>query len=259
MGCSYRLDAELEKLAIELQRELQERGLVGQQTAFLATIPEAFTGANVVSILQGLLPRIATREEALEKGREIMSTFTLFKHALKKDRKLQDSHTDFYQFENNLPSQVQKVKKKYQTLWERAHLLEKHLKCKDRKHMFKTYQNCFVAREAVDVMMQLKLVKSRREGVHLMRKLNEKVFFCEHVCCEHEFKDEYLFFTLIPKSQRMRDPHKKSDSKKPKKERQSTSSRTSFKAPIGNPDSTRKQPELVKGRRASAPGPCRAQ
>ena len=72
--------------------------------------------------------------------------------------------------------------------------------------MLRKFPQCFIARNLVDIVMKLKLARSRRESVHLIRKLNQKVFCCKHVCIEHEFQDEYLFFRFIPASQRMREP-----------------------------------------------------
>ena len=214
ISSSIRHEQQLEQLALEFQRQLLTQGLVGQHTTVMVSVPNTFTGADAVSILQLLMPRRTTREEALAKGEEIKETFSFFKHAIKPELPLLDSPADLFQFQNNLPSQVQKMKKKYRTYWDRACLLEQHLPVKTRKQLFKTLRNSFVAEEAIDVMMDLKIVKSRREGVYLMNKLNEKVSFCEPTTPGQEFKDEHIYFTLIPSSQRIQDPHHKKDQKK---------------------------------------------
>eukprot|EP00797_Seminavis_robusta_P017800 Sro2663_g334050.2 (236) ;mRNA; r:5901-6608 len=85
-------------------------------------------------------------------------------------------------------------------------LFEENVDLQDRRHMFRVFPDCFIAREAVDMLMNLKIVRSRNEAVHLVRKLNQKVFCCQHVCMEHDFEDEYLFFRLVPKNERMPAP-----------------------------------------------------
>ena len=119
---------------------------------------------------------------------------------------LVDSDLELYQFRNNLPSHVKAVKQQYPTYWDKMRLLEEHVVLRDRRHMFRVFPQCFVASEAVDVLLQLQLVKSRGEGVHLMRKLNQKVFCCQHVCFEHAFSDDYLFFEFVPPQERMPEP-----------------------------------------------------
>jgi Domain found in Dishevelled, Egl-10, and Pleckstrin (DEP) len=136
------------------------------------------------------------------------------RHATEKDKPLVDSGSDLYQLDQNLPSQVQRVKELYSSYWDKAWLIEQHIECKDRRHKFKTYPDCFVASECVDTLMHLKLVKSRKEGVFLMRKLIEKVCFCEPASSCTEFKDDAEFFYLVPKNKRIQEPPKRHQKKK---------------------------------------------
>ena len=223
--------ASLEFLAETLEQQLYEKNLVqNRKSAFRKTIPKSFRGSDVVSIIHEILhqqdvedalegedefggdptPAVAASEisrvEALSIGREIARDYEFFVHATKANGELMDSREDLYKFHNNLPIQVTRAKKKYKTYWDKMKVIEASVDVKDRWHMFRMFPQCFVARNLVDTVMNLKLVRSRREGVHLIRKLNQKVFCCEHVCIEHEFQDEYLFFRFIPVSQRMREP-----------------------------------------------------
>lgn len=228
-------DKQLEAMAEILQAQLIEQQLIQDRSTLLKSVPQSFLGKDAVTILQKAWTEILkqggdddygdddddieiesatalasplTREEALEKGRKIAGTFKLFRHATSETTELQDSDKEFYVLDHNLPSQVRRVKNKHKTYWDKMRLLEANVEVKDRKHMFRVFPQCFIAKEAVDVCMDLKLVKSRGEAVHLVNKLNQKVFCCEHVCAEHEFKDDYLFFRFIPKSQRMPEPGK---------------------------------------------------
>lgn len=211
------LDPELEQLAEDFQAELEDNGFLQDQKCVLTKrvkLSNVFTGKDAVTTLQSLMPRQTTREKACEKANEMMIEFSFFKHVSGQDKPLMDSASDFYQFDHNLPTQVQKVKDLYVSYWDKAWLIEQHIECKDRRHKFCTYPNCFVAKEAVDVLMKVKLVKSRREAVYLLKKLNEKVHFYEPASAGQEFKDEHLFFYLVPANQRRKEPPRKHHRKK---------------------------------------------
>ena len=223
-GCFSVADSEkqLEALAEILQAQLIEQKLIQNRSALLKTVPQAFLGKDAVTILQTAWTDILkqgeyddepttqatplTREEALEKGNEIVKHFKMFRHATCETTELKDSDTEYYVLDHNLPSQVHRVKNKHKSYWDKMRLLEANVEVKDRKHMFRVFPQCFIATEAVDACMNLKLVKSRGEAVHLIKKLNQKVHCADHVCNEHEFKDEHLFFRFVPKSQRIPDP-----------------------------------------------------
>lgn len=204
---------DLEELAEALEAALKKQGLGKKNT---------FSGKDAVTVLQNLLQAKAdqigsvSRKEALEKGNEIRTEFDFFRHVptiadtvFAGDKPLVDKPSEQYYFECNLPSQVKKAKSQHKSYWDKAKLIEENVECKDRWHLLQVYENCFIAREAVDVIMNLKLVKNRKNAVKLMKKLNQQVFLCEHVTREHEFKDEHLFFEFIPQNQRMREPHQR--------------------------------------------------
>lgn len=225
-GCFSVTDSEkqLEALAEVLQAQLIEQKLIQDRSTLLKTVPQAFLGKDAVTILQTAwvdilkqgdyeddqLPTTPatplTREEALEKGRDIVQHFKMFRHATCETTELKDSDSEYYVLDHNLPSQVRRVKNKHKSYWDKMRLLEANVEVKDRKHMFRVFPQCFIAKEAVDACMDLKLVKSRGEAVHLIKKLNQKVHCADHVCNEHEFKDEHLFFRFVPKNQRIPDP-----------------------------------------------------
>lgn len=202
---------ELEELAEGLELALKQEGLVRGQS--LGRRKGTFRGSDAVTAIQQLLQAkcgegipAVSREEALRKGLQMQSVFRFFRHASNKDKPLTDKPSEMFQFDCNLPNQVKKSKSQYKSCWDKARLIEEHVECKDRRQLIRVFRNCFIAREAVDTIMELKLVRSRKEAVHLMRKLNQKVFLCEHVCHEHEFKDENLLFEFIPHNERMREP-----------------------------------------------------
>ena len=68
------------------------------------------------------------------------------------------------------------------------------LEVKDRDFRFTTYPQCFIASEAIDIMVENHLVESREEAVFVGRLLESKLYLWHHVTCQHPFDDEYLFF-----------------------------------------------------------------
>lgn len=74
--------------------------------------------------------------------------------------------------------------------------LVKKIKIKDRKYHFRVYKNCFVASEAIDVMIRHGFVKNRKDGVALGVALQKQLNLWNHVVDDHLFQDRYLFFRL---------------------------------------------------------------
>ncbi|XP_065061789.1 DEP domain-containing mTOR-interacting protein-like isoform X2 [Rhopilema esculentum] len=63
----------------------------------------------------------------------------------------------------------------------------------DRRYHFRTYTCCIVGKDAVDWMVRTKEVTSRENAVKCMRLLQDNGVL-HHVCDDHVFKDEYLFY-----------------------------------------------------------------
>jgi hypothetical protein len=64
----------------------------------------------------------------------------------------------------------------------------------DRRYRLKTYQQCFIARDAVSFLTGGLYVASRIEAVQLGRRLQDELDLFQHVTNQHKFEDEYLFF-----------------------------------------------------------------
>lgn len=64
---------------------------------------------------------------------------------------------------------------------------------KDRKYHFRTYKNCVSGYEAVDWLLHCHHCRCRSSAVQAMRMLQECEFL-HHVCDDHQFKDEMLFY-----------------------------------------------------------------
>lgn len=75
-----------------------------------------------------------------------------------------------------------------------AEILKQVIDVRDRTYRLTKYKNVFVASEAVSVMMEQNLAKSREEAVELGRRLQSEGAVWHHECHDHQFKDEFLFF-----------------------------------------------------------------
>ncbi|KAK3595270.1 hypothetical protein CHS0354_010878, partial [Potamilus streckersoni] len=64
---------------------------------------------------------------------------------------------------------------------------------KDRMYHLRRYRNCFVGKETVDWLVKRKHCENRRVAVDGMRIL-QAANMLHHVCDDHVFKDEMLFF-----------------------------------------------------------------
>jgi hypothetical protein len=64
---------------------------------------------------------------------------------------------------------------------------------KDRRYHLRTYQACFAGHEMVDWLLKKGEVESRREAVAMMQKLIDHGVL-HHVCDDHVFKDDKLFY-----------------------------------------------------------------
>ncbi|XP_077991806.1 DEP domain-containing mTOR-interacting protein-like [Glandiceps talaboti] len=63
----------------------------------------------------------------------------------------------------------------------------------NRRYHFRVYKNSFIAQELVDWLVKRKEAPDRQSAVKLLRILQE-FHVIHHVCDDHLFKDEYLFY-----------------------------------------------------------------
>lgn len=84
-------------------------------------------------------------------------------------------------------------------LGEKADQFESIVNIQDRMHRLKKFKKCFVGREAVDAMIHCGLSESRQQAVDLGRTLERELRLFKHVSKGHKFKDEYLFYRIVPR------------------------------------------------------------
>jgi len=200
---------QLEGLAKEMLERLTTSKLIQNHRLGKKQLLDSFTGEDAVTVLRGIMEEenivvLVTREQALQVGRDIAETFQFFVHGNPKkastpEALLEDTARDIFVFKNNLPSQALQTQKAYPTYFDKVRLMQSKVKLGVNVETGKTYDESFVAREAVDTLMKIKLVKSRKEAVHMVRKMNEKVNCCHHVSKpETKFSDNDQVYQFVP-------------------------------------------------------------
>jgi uncharacterized protein (DUF924 family)/Ca2+-binding EF-hand superfamily protein len=79
---------------------------------------------------------------------------------------------------------------------------EQNVPIRNNRYHFKVYRNTFVGREAVDYLIFAGYAKDRLEATALGRELCQVFNLFEHVCRDHELKDEFLFYRFTDPSVR---------------------------------------------------------
>lgn len=79
-------------------------------------------------------------------------------------------------------------------LLETAEAFRKCTDVRDRRYRLRTFKQCFVAVDTVDMMLTNGLAETRHDCVQLARQLARELGLFRHVCDDHDFCDAYLFF-----------------------------------------------------------------
>lgn len=80
--------------------------------------------------------------------------------------------------------------------------MELNIRVGRRRWRFNTYDNCFVAKDAVTYLVEGGFAPNRASAVRLGKKIQHELNSYQHVCQEHDFADEHYFFRFTPKHQR---------------------------------------------------------
>lgn len=83
------------------------------------------------------------------------------------------------------------------TYYELGNIIQSGVELKDRKYRLSTYKNSFVGKEAVDILVEKGYCKTREEAVQLGNAIMNETKLFEHVCRDHEFKDDDLFYHFV--------------------------------------------------------------
>lgn len=199
----------MEAIALAFCEKIEEKGLIKDRKYKLRNYPNVLVGQDAITVLVEVLKEMGynkvTRPEALRLGREVNAQFRLLAHVADEQKHdLKDEYL-FYRFKNNLPIQVHQARKG-KSMWDIMDLFENGVDIQDRTYHFQTYPRCFIARDAVEVVLRMQLAVDREDAVELMLQANKECHAFEHVTRDHDFQDAYLFFRFIPLNQRPLNP-----------------------------------------------------
>jgi hypothetical protein len=190
----------------EKAERFQECVDLRDRTKNLVAYRQCFIGSEAVdAMLYGELA--STREEAVELGRKLASELNLFRHVrgrhMFKDEDLyyhyrttnqRDSAATVSTVSAHLSVISSSTRADTERLTTMSHAFRQCVQARDRRYRLKTFKQCFVGSEAVDVLVHTRLVATRKDAVEFGRTLMRKLNLFQHVTGDHAFSDEYLFF-----------------------------------------------------------------
>jgi len=207
--------SQLEDIAVLFRSRLKinkgsSNGYIQDRKYKLRTFPQCFLGSDAVTLLTEILQEQHEKEpvevscsQAVRVGQAIQEQFKIFDHVTG-DHALKDEELFYRLLPNNLPGEVQATRDGLgNRLWDIMALLEAHIEVDDRVYHLRTYKRCFIGRDAVDTILELKLATDRASAVEYMLYLNHECNAFEHVTRDHSFSDAFLFFQFIPHRERM--------------------------------------------------------
>jgi hypothetical protein len=153
---------------------------------------KVFVGSDAVDILMQLA-QVSTRLEALEIGRQLQSHYAGMFECVNSPKvvRLEDDKRLLYRFGMSMTSSTRgRHEALMANLEEKMRLFQRSVQVQDRTLRLTTYKQCFVGKEAVDVMMRLKLASSRRDCVELGRILRRNYNLFLPMTGDHDFEDE---------------------------------------------------------------------
>ena len=160
---------------------------------------DCFVGSDAVEILM-TLGKFQTRYQALAVGRLLQDNKNMFECVNSpKVYQLEDDKRLFYEFTLNTTAGTTRPKNDALliNLEEKMRAFQRGVKVKDRSYRLTTYKQCFVGKEAVDLMMRQKMGTTRQECVELGRILQKKYNLFLPVTGAHEFEDEYVLIKRV--------------------------------------------------------------
>lgn len=89
-----------------------------------------------------------------------------------------------------------------ENLKEMSIAFEQGVTVKNHRYHLKVYPNTFVGSDAVDFMVGSEIATSRKHAVQIARALIREYNQFEHSTRDHDFQDNYLFYSFVDKSKR---------------------------------------------------------
>jgi predicted ATPase len=95
-----------------------------------------------------------------------------------------------------------KLRKNTASLEQIAYDLERSVPVRDNRFRSKVYKNTFVGSECVDFLVRAKFADSRAGAVDLGRQIASELNSFEHVCLDHELRDDFYFYRFVEEGRR---------------------------------------------------------
>ena len=190
---------------------------VRDRTKNLVVYKQCFVGSEAVDAMI-YTKLVETREDAVKLAGQLQHELGFFRHVRGKRHLFKDSDDSFYQYTNtgggngdsntskkmdSCDSSVQSgltnsERHQYcpseESLENMAKAFRGCVELKDRRFRLKTYKQCFVGSEAVDILVQTRLVETRKDAVEFGRTLMRELGLFQHVTGDHSFLDEPKFY-----------------------------------------------------------------
>ncbi|KAL3935053.1 MAG: hypothetical protein SGBAC_009354 [Bacillariaceae sp.] len=187
------LDLSLERLAAQLKRDLEVKKY---QMHNMKVYKDSFLASDAVTYMveEGMAK---TRQDAVVLGQRLEGELHVW-YDVNQKIKFQDEHI-FFRFQKLMSidesnRSVASSRTSRSQLVQVGNLLKRGLKVKNRTYRLTTYRKCFIAKHAVDYMVKEAFCASREEAVELGLSLQHELGLWHHVCDDHDFGDDYLFF-----------------------------------------------------------------
>jgi hypothetical protein len=193
----------------DIAEQLLRGVCVADRAWHLKRYRNVFVGCEAVDFL--VQSRLAPgRDEAVELGRRLEEELKLFchvtkGHAFKDEYKFyrfqasalddnSDSSASTGKHDGAISSGSNTSRGDNLSLEQIAKLLRKTVQVKTRMYHLQEYRSCFVGSEAVDYLVRGGIAATREEAVGLVRQMASELDFVTHVCGDHVFEDDYLFY-----------------------------------------------------------------
>lgn len=176
---------------LELYQDFKSKVEVKDRTYYFRKYPACFIGSEAVDCMVKHW-NIKDRKEAVKIGEKFVEYGWVYHATL--DHNFKDAYL-YFNFTTREASlkDVQKKDIKGISSSELFLQFKERALVKDRTYLLKTYPDCFIGSEAVDIMMSMWNLEDRSKAVEIGKGFLAKGLF-HHVTFDHNFKDEGLFY-----------------------------------------------------------------
>jgi uncharacterized protein (DUF1499 family) len=175
------INNDLEKI-VEAMRDPNSGVEVKTRSLWFSTYKNCFSASDAIDWLLKKAGEARTREEAVEKGQEMVQRFLISN--ISGVSTFTDEKSLYFYFVPTEYSQIAMAMLDWET----------GVSIQTRQYKYWTYTSCFIGTEGV-VWLRNRYKLTHEEALNIGRNLI-KYNLIVHVAGKHDFKDEYLFYTF---------------------------------------------------------------